>query len=139
MIGHYEQGFITQAQPLGFHRRCNHFKGFARTYFVGKQGIATVDHMGDGVELMLPKGDLRIHAAEDKVATVIFPWSCAVHFLIVLLDKGFSATGVLPNPIPERFPDGLLLLRRQGRFLCVQNTFLSAVCVFDGVIDTNVP
>ena len=54
VIGHHEQRLLAQPQPLGFHRSSGHFKGFAGTNFVCKQGIVTVQHMGDCVALMFP-------------------------------------------------------------------------------------
>ena len=54
VVGHNKKTFLAQTQAFGFHRSSGHFKGFAGTNFVCKQGIVTVQHMGDCVALMFP-------------------------------------------------------------------------------------
>ena len=54
-----------------------------------------------------------------RVAPVIFAGPDAVHFLVVLLYQRLPPPWVLPNPVLERLPKRLLLLRGQGGLLGV--------------------
>ena len=138
MVRHDKNGFLAQSQPLGFHRRGYHFKGFSRANFVCQQRIPAVQHMGDGVFLMLSEGDFRVHTGENDVAAVILAGTSAVHFLVVLPYQRFAPLRVFPNPVLERIPDKLLLLRGKGGFLGVEDTALPSVCVLNGIVDANI-
>lgn len=37
-----------------------------------QQRVPAVKHMGDGIPLMLPQGNFRVHACKDNVAAVIY-------------------------------------------------------------------
>ena len=138
MVRHDKNGFLAQSQPLRFHRRGYHFKGFSRANFVCQQRIPAVQHMGDGVFLMLSEGDFRVHPRENDVAAVILAGTSAVHFLVVLPYQRFAPLRVFPNPVLERIPDKLLLLRGKGGFLGVEDTALPSVCVLNGIVDANI-
>ena len=73
------------------------------------------------------------------MAAVILTGAGGVHFLIVLAHQSLTALWVFPNPVLERFPDGLLLLGCQGGLLGVQYPALPAVRVLYGVVDTDIP
>ena len=139
MVGNHKNGLLTQPQPLAFHGGSDHLKGLARTHFVGKQCITAIENMGNGVSLMLPEGDFRVHARKDDVTAVIFPWAGAVHFLIVLPNQCLTALGFCPNPVPERIPDQLLLLSRQRGFLGVQHPLFVSVRILNGVVHLHIP
>ena len=138
MVRHDKNGFLAQSQPLRFHRRGYHFKGFSRANFVCQQRIPAVQHMGDGVFLMLPEDNFRVHPGENDVAAVILAGTSAVHFLVVLPYQRFAPLRVFPNPVLERIPDKLLLLRGKGGFLGVEDTALPSVCVLNGIVDANI-
>ena len=138
MVWHDKNGFLAQSQSLRFHRRGYHFKGFSRADLVCQQRIPAVQHMGDGVFLMLPEGDFRVHPRENDVAAVILAGTSAVHFLVVLPYQRFAPLRVFPNPVLERIPDKLLLLRGKGGFLGVEDTALPSVCVLNGIVDANI-
>ena len=59
--------------------------------------------MGDGVHLMLPQGDLWIHAAEIDVAAIIFTGPVAVEQDIVRLADLLPPLRVFPYPFGKRF------------------------------------
>ena len=139
MIRHNKEGFLAQPQTLTLHGGSHHFKGFARAYFVRQQRIAAVHHMGNGVQLMLPQGNGRVHAAKNNMAAVILAGAGGVHFLVVLAHQSLTALRVFPNPVLESIPDSLLLLGCQRGFLGVQHPALFAVCVLHRVIDTDIP
>ena len=94
--------------------------------------------MGDGVFLMLSEGNFRVHTGENDVAAVILAGTGAVHFLVVLPYQRFAPLRVFPNPVLERIPDKLLLLRGKGGFLGVEDTALPSVCILNGIVDANV-
>ena len=139
MVRHHKEGFLAQPKPLGLHRGRHHLKGFARAHLMGQQRVAAVQDMGDGVLLVLPQGDGRVHAAEGDVAAIIFAGTGRVHFLVVLAHQSLAALRVAPNPVLKCLPDGLLLLCGQGGRLGVQHAALLAVRVLHGVVDTHIP
>lgn len=59
MVGHDKKAFLAQTKAFGFHGRRSHFVGFACANFVRKQRITAIKHMGDGISLVFPEGDLR--------------------------------------------------------------------------------
>ena len=72
------------------------------------------------------------------MAAIILTGSGGVEKLIVLRNQCFTTAGVFPYPILKRILDCLLFLLCQSGFLFIQDTLLLAICIFDGVIDTNV-
>ena len=138
MVGHYEQGLLTQPQALALHGRGHHFKGFSGTNFVCQQCISTIKHMSNGVFLVLTEGNIRVHTTEYNMIAVVLTGSGRVEQLIVFAHKGFPSAGVFPNPVTESIFDGLLFLLCQSSLLLVQHTTLLSIRILDGVVDTNV-
>ena len=136
VVGDGEQRFLAQPQAFALHRGGGHFKGLARAHLMGQQRISAVQHMGDGVELMLPQGDFRVDAAEHDMPPIILTGPDGVEQFIVLLLQGLTPLGVFPSPVPKSVLDGLLLLCSQGGGIVVQNAAFLAVRVLDGVIDS---
>ena len=95
--------------------------------------------MGNGIQLMFPQGNGRVHAPKSDVAAIILAGTGGVHFLVVLAHQSLSALRVSPDPVLEGFPDSLLLLGSQGGLLGVQHAALFSICVLYGVIDTDIP
>ena len=110
VVRHHEDGLLAQAQALGLHGGGDHLEGLARAHLMGQERVAAVQHPGDGVELMGPKLNGRVDAAEGDVAPIIFPGPDAVHLLIVLLYQGLPPLRVPPEPVPEGVPNSLLFL-----------------------------
>ena len=52
MIWNNEHRFIAKSEPLAFLCGGYHFKGFSRTYLVGKERIAAIENMSDSVYLV---------------------------------------------------------------------------------------
>ena len=138
MVGNNEQALAAQAEALAFHRSGDHFKGLACADLVGQHRITAVDHVGNRVELMVPQYNIRVHAGEDKVLAVVLAGPGAVHLLVVLPDQLVPSILILPEPVLEGVPDGLLLLRGQGSLLDVQDPFFLAV-LLHLVVDAHVP
>ena len=78
MIGNHEQAFLAQTQAFCFHCGCSHFKSFARAYFVCKQSITAIKHMSNGIALMLPERDFRVHPHKMNVTSIVFAGSRGV-------------------------------------------------------------
>ena len=106
---------------------------------MGQEGVAAVEDVGHGVDLMGLELDLRVHTGENDVAPIVFAGPGAVHFLVVLLDKGLPPPGVTPYPVPESVFQRLLFLLGQGGFLGVEYPMLLAVQVCYQVVDTDIP
>ena len=121
MVRHHKEGFLAQAQPLGFHRRRHHLKRLPCPHYVCKQGVAAIEDVGDGVHLMLPQGDLRIHAAEIDVAAIIFTGSVAVEQNVVRLADLLPPLRVFPDPLGKRLLQQLLLALCDGGLLFVEH------------------
>ena len=139
MVGHHEHGLMAQSQALALHRGGNHLKGLARAHLMGQEGIAAIEDVGNGVDLVRLQLDLRVDAVKLYPASIVFTGPDAVHFLIVLLHQGLPPLGVPPYPVLKLIPEGLLLLRRQGGLFGVQNPLFLAVQVLHGVINANIP
>ena len=138
MVGHHKKTFLAQSQPFGFHSRRSHFIGLARTNFVCKQRITAIKHMGNGVALVFPEGDFRVHAHEFDVGAIVFTGSGAVEQLIVLFYQRNAPLRVLPDPVGESILDDLLFLLCQHSLPLVQHTFGFALGILDGVVDADV-
>jgi len=110
MVWYYEKAFLTQTKAFCFHGGRSHFVGLACPNFVCKQRITAIKHMGDGVALVLPEGDLRVHAYEFDVTSVILTGAGRVEQLVVLLHQRNAPLGVLPDPVGESILDDLLFL-----------------------------
>ena len=139
VVWHRKEGFLAQAEALALHGGGDHLKCLARAHLMGKERVAAVEVVGDGVELMLPQRDLRIHARKDQMPAVIFPGTGGIEALIVELYQLPPPVGVAPYPVPERLLDGLLLLLGEGGFLAVEDALFLAVRVPYGVVDAHVP
>ena len=71
MVGHYEKAFLAQPQPFGFHCGCCHLKRLSGSHFVCKQRITTIKHMSDGVTLVFPERNFRVHTDKVDVGTIV--------------------------------------------------------------------
>ena len=83
VIRNNEQGFTAQSEPFGFHSSGGHFKGFACAYGVCQERIAAVKDMGNGVLLVFPKLNFRIHTTKNNMASVILTGTDTIEFIIV--------------------------------------------------------
>ena len=139
VVRHHEKGLLAQAQAFGLHGGGGHLEGLARAHLVGKQGVAAVQNVSNSVPLMLPQGDLRVHAHKMDVAAIVFPWPGGVEQLVVLPHQYLSPLGVLPDPVCKGVLDGLLLLPGQHGLLFVQHPLGLAAVILHRVVDPRVP
>ena len=138
MVGHHKKTFLAQSQPFCFHSGCRHFVGFACANFVCKQRITAIKHMSNGVALVFPESDLRVHADEMDVGAIVFTGAGGVKQLVVLLHQRNAPLGVLPDPVRKSVLDDLLFLLRQHGLPLVQHTLGFAISILDGVVDADI-
>ena len=139
MIRNDKHGFLAQSQPFCLHSRSGHLESLTGTHFVGQQRIAAVQHMSNGILLVFPQPDFRIHAAKADMRTIILTGTSAVEQLVILFHKFRAAIRVFPHPVLERILNGLLFLLGEGGLLFIQNPLLLAVCILHGIVNTNIP
>ena len=139
MIRNNEHGFLAQSQPLCLHSRSGHLKGLTGTYLVSQQRIAAVQHMSNGILLVFPQPNLRIHAAKADMRTIVLTRTGTVEQLVILFHQFRTAIRVFPHPVLERILNGLLFLLGEGGLLFIQNALLLAVCILHGIVDTDIP
>ena len=138
VIGNDEQRFGAETKPFGFHRRGDHFKGFARANYMCKQRIPAVQHMRNGVTLVFPQGDFGVHAGKSDVRSVIFARFCRIKEVIVFFNQTLTACGILPNPLLKRIFNCLLLLLSKRCFFLVQYARFPAGSVLNRIINAHI-
>ena len=94
--------------------------------------------MSDGVALVFPEGDLRVHAHEFDVTSVILTGAGRVEQLVVLPDQRNAPLGVLPDPVGKSILDDLLFLLCQHSLPLVQHPLGLAFGILNGVIDADI-
>ena len=94
--------------------------------------------MSNGIPLMRPQFNVRIHADEMNVAAVIFAGTGAVEQFIILFHQCLSAFRVTPDPVLESVLDCLLFLLSERGFLFVQDTLFIALRIFNGIVNPGV-
>ena len=139
MIWNDKHGFLAQSQPFCLHSRSSHLKGLTGPYLVGQQRIAAVQHMSNGVLLVFPQPNFRIHAAKTDMGTIVLTGTSTVEQLVILFHQFRTAIRVFPHPVLERILNGLLFLLGKGGLLFVQHPLLLTVCILHGIVDTDIP
>ena len=94
--------------------------------------------MSDGVTLVFPERNFRVHTDKMDVGTIVFARSVAVEQFVVLLHQCNAPLGVLPDPVGESIFDYLLFLLRQHGVRFVQDALRSAFFIFNGIIDAHI-
>jgi len=138
VIGYHEHGFAAQAKALALHGGSNHFIGLARANHMSQQRVAAIERMCNRIPLMLSEHNLRVHAGEGNVLSVIFAGADAVEQLIVLGNERFPTIRILPDPVPEGIFNSLLLLLRQCGCLLIQHTLFLTLGILDGIVDADI-
>ena len=91
--------------------------------------VAAVQHMGNGVALMGPKRNFRVHAGKAQIAAVILPRADAVEFAVVQAYKRLPPLRLLENPFFKLvFYQALLCVGSLGGGV-VQYAFFVSLCV----------
>ena len=138
MVGNNEQGLLTKAQTLALHGSSYHFKGLACTNHMGKQCVAAIKDVGNGVNLMGAQLDLRVHAYKVQVTAIVLAGTNGVELLVIKLAKALSSVWVFPDPVLERLLDHFLLALCDSGFLFVQHRCFLAAGIIDIIEDPHI-
>ena len=139
MVRYHDQRFRAESKPLHLHSGGHHFKRLACAHFVGKQGVSTIHNMGNGVDLMRPQGNFRIHSAEPDMASVILTGPNGIKGFIVDKTQLLPTVDIFPNPLGKLLLDQLLPVLGNGGFLLVENRLFIAVFVLYIVEHPHIP
>ena len=121
MVGNNDQRFTAKPQSFLLHGTGHHFIRLARAHFVRQQDIVTVQHMGNGVQLVRAKGDFRVHARKFQVTAIVLAGTQRVKFFIVDGDQSLAAFRLLENPVLELLTNLALLFLCSLRRLLIQH------------------
>ena len=129
MVGHYDQCFIAKTQALLLHSAGDHLERFPSPHLVCQKYVVAVQHVGNGVALMGPQCDFRVHTGEAQIAAVILPRADAVEFAVVQAYQCLPSLRLLENPFFKLvFYQALLCVGSLGGGV-VQYAFFVSLCV----------
>ena len=83
VVGHHNQRLGAKPQALHLHGGGHHLVGLARPHLVGQQGVSAVQDMRDGVHLVGPQGNLRVHPLEPDMPPVILAGAQGIEGFVV--------------------------------------------------------
>ena len=136
MIGNHKQAFLTQAQPFALLGSRYHLERLPGPHYMGKQGIAAIENVRNGIDLVRPQCDLRVDSHKVQVAAIILAGANAVELLVIQLSQRFTALRIAPNPVGKGLLDKLLLALGDGGFFLIEHSRFPAVLVLDVVKDS---
>ena len=129
MVGHYNQGLVAKTQTLLLHGAGDHLERFPSPHLVCQKYVVAVQHVGNGVALMGPQCDFRVHTGEAQIAAVILPRADAVEFAVVKAYQRLPPLRLLENPFFKLvFYQALLGVGSLGGGM-VQHAFFVSLCV----------
>ena len=129
MVGHNNQGFAAKTQTFFLHGTGDHLERFPSPHLVCQQYVVAVQRMGNGVALVWPQRNFRVHAGKTQVAAVIFPRADAVEFAVVQAYQRLPPLRLLENPFLKLvFYQTLLGVGSLGSGV-VQHAFFISLCV----------
>ena len=105
---------------------------------MGKERVAAVEDVGDGIDLVGAQLDFRADAPKCDVPPVIFTGAHGVKGIIVVADKAVPAFRVFPYPVPKRLLDDFLLCLRRRGLLGVEHCLFVAVFIVNIVENAGV-
>ena len=133
MVGYYNQRFIAKTQTFFLHRAGDHLERLPSPNLMCQQYVVAVQHVGNGVALMGPQRNFRVHAGKTQVAAVVFPRADAVEFAVVQAYQRLPPLRLLENPFFKLvFYQTLLGVGSLGGGV-VQHAFFVSFCVGDRV------
>ena len=129
MVGYYDQGLVAKTQTLLLHSAGDHLERLPSPHLVCQQYVVAVQHVGNGVALMGPQCDFRVHAGKAQIAAVVFPRADAVEFAVVQAYQRLPPLRLLENPFLKLvFYQTLLCIGSLGGGV-VQHAFFVSLCV----------
>ena len=139
VVGHHNQRLGAKPQALHLHGGGHHLVGLARPHLVGQQGISAVQDVCDGVHLVGPQGDLRVHPLEPDMPPVILAGADAVEGFIVNTAQQLPAVNVFPYPLGKLLLNQFLPVLGDGGFLLVEDGLFLAVLVLNIIEHPYIP
>ena len=129
MVGYYDQGLVAKTQTLFLHGAGDHLERFPSPNLMCQKYVVAVQHMGNGVALMGPQRNFRVHAGKAQIAAVIFPRADAIEFAVVQAYQRLPTLRLLENPFFKLvFYQALLCVGSLGGGV-VQHAFFVSLCV----------
>ena len=129
MVGHHNQGLVAKTQTLLLHGAGDHLERFPSPHLVCQKYVVAVQHVGNGVALMGPQCDFRVHAGKAQIAAVVFPRADAVEFAVVQAYQRLPTLRLFENPFFKFvFYQALLGVGSLGGGV-VQHAFFVSLCV----------
>ena len=129
MVGYYDQCFIAKTQTLFLHGAGDHLERFPSPHLMCQKYVVAVQHVGNGVALMGPQCDFRVHAGKAQIAAVVFPRADAVEFAVVQAYQRLPTLRLFENPFFKFvFYQALLGVGSLGGGV-VQHAFFVSLCV----------
>ena len=138
VVGNDDQRLGAQPQPLAFHCRRHHLIGLAGAHLMGKKGVSAVHDVRDGVDLVLPQGNLRVHTRKADMAPVILAGTDGVERLVVNAAQALTAVKIFPYPFDEFRLYQFLPVLGDGRFLFVENRLFVPILIVHIVKDADI-
>ena len=86
---------------------------------MGKQRIISIQLMCHCIKLMRAECDVRCHAGEFQMRTVIFPRSGGIEYFIIFFTKHLPAVRITEYPVLKGFPYCFLFLAGKHGFLFI--------------------
>ena len=129
MVGHYDQGLVAKTQTLLLHSAGDHLERFPSPHLVCQKYVVAVQHVGNGVALVGPQRNFRVHAGKAQVAAVIFPRADAIEFAVVQAYQRLPSLRLLENPFLKLVLDQTLLGVGSLGGGVVQHAFFVSLCV----------
>ena len=95
--------------------------------------------MGNGVDLVRPQGDFRIHARKTDVAAIILTGTNRIKGFIVKAAQQLTPVNIFPYPFREFLLEQLLTVLRDCSFLLVQDRLSVAVFILHIIKYPHIP
>ena len=106
---------------------------------MGQQGISAVEDVGNGVHLVGPQGDLRVHPFKVDVPPVILAGPQSIEGFVVNAAQPFPAVDVFPYPLGKLLLNQFLPVLGNGRFFLVEDRLFVAVLILDIIEYPHIP
>ena len=105
---------------------------------MSQQSIATIQDVGNSVDLVLAERDLRVHARKADVTAIILTGTVRIEQDIIGLTDGLAPVGVFPDPLGKGILDQLLLALGDGGFLLVEDSGFPAIGIVHIIKNTDI-
>jgi len=139
VIGHHDQRLGAKPQAFHLHGGGHHLVSFPCPHLVGQQGIPAVQDVCDGVHLVGPQGNLRVHPLEPDMPPVILAGADAVEGFIVNAAQQLPAVNIFPYPLGKLLLNQFLPVLGNRGFFFVEDGLFLAVLVLNIIEYPHIP